>query len=79
MRKRGAAEFNLPLLHKNVVKAVGVEGVMDNAGFDQINMQQNGIRICLLFPQKTEKDESIKAEVKSILSCALREHFQMNT
>lgn len=55
-----------------------MERTMDYRGFDQINMKQNGMDICLLFPKKPEREENIKKEVKSILSCALREHLKRN-
>lgn len=56
-----------------------MERTMDHSGYNQIHMQRDGIKICLLFPKEPENKEDIKKEVKSILSCALREHLEKNT
>lgn len=56
-----------------------MERAMKDSVYNEINLQQDGIKICLLFPKKPEKDENIPQEVKSILSYALREQLKQKT
>lgn len=53
-----------------------MERAMKDSAYNQINLQQDGMQICLLFPKKPEKDKNITQEVKSILSYALREQLK---
>lgn len=51
---------------------------MQKSDYDQIDMYRDGVKICLVFPSKTEEEEKmIKNDVKNILTNALKEQLQM--
>lgn len=49
---------------------------MIDTDYNQIEMEQGGMKVILEFPSKSEKEESIKQEVKGILSSVLQEQLE---
>ncbi len=48
---------------------------MDQEGCKRMEREQNGIQLILEFPEGLEEEETIKKEVKDILTGLLQEHM----
>lgn len=48
---------------------------MDKSGYERKEEMSGGIRIILEFPVKSEEEEKIKQEVRSILCSSLKEQL----
>lgn len=62
--------------NKNVISMIKLEKPMIDTDYNQIEMEQGGMKVILEFPSKSEKEESIKQEVKGILSSVLQEPLE---
>ena len=49
---------------------------MKNKEYRQFEMEQNGMQIILEFPRKSKEEESIRKEVREILSDILQEDLE---
>lgn len=58
-----------------VVNSIDMERSMINETYQQLEINQSGMKVILEFPQQAENEESIKKEVKSVLISIL--HDQM--
>lgn len=73
-----ALEFNEAPAHTYIQSDYDMEFTMQNPDYNQINLYRDGVKIRLEFPSKTEKEEeTIKNDVKNILTNALHEQLQM--
>ena len=61
-------------------KIVASKRIMRNSmkqnSFEKVEVTQGEMKVILEFPVKSEQDERIKQEVRSILSSTLQEHLQ---
>lgn len=62
--------------NKNVVSMMKLEKPMTDTDYNQIEMEQEGMKVILEFPSKSENEESIKQEIKGILSSVLQEQLE---
>ena len=62
--------------NKNVISMIKLEKPMIDTDYNQIEMEQGRMKVILEFPSKSEKEESIKQEVKGILSSVLQEQLE---
>lgn len=49
---------------------------MTDTDYDQIETEKGGMKVILEFPRKPEREETIRQEVKGILSSALQEYLE---
>lgn len=49
---------------------------MEQDDFKKVEVMQGSMKIILEFPRQSEQDETIKREVRFILSSTLQEHLQ---
>jgi hypothetical protein len=49
---------------------------MKQNNFEKVEVTQGNMKVILEFPARSEQDEIIKQEVRSILSSSLQEYFQ---
>ena len=49
---------------------------MSGIAYQQITEEKNGIKIVVEFPTHSEQTDILRQEIKSILSCVLREQLQ---
>lgn len=54
---------------------VAKEQTLTDTAYKQFEMKHKGVKVIFEFPEKTEDEETIKQEVKSILTNALQEHL----
>lgn len=65
------------LQNNNIVtNSIEMERSMINETYQQLEINQSGMKVILEFPQQVEKEEAIKAEVKSVLISILREQMR---
>lgn len=65
------------LQNNNIVtNSIEMERSMINETYQQLEINQSGMKVILEFPQQAEKEEAIKAEVKSVLISILREQMR---
>lgn len=69
-------ECNAEPMNKNIITVVTTEAAMPDTKYDKIEITGAEMKICLEFPKKQEVEEEIKQDIKSILSCALRDQLQ---
>ena len=62
--------------NKNVISMLKLEKPMTDTNYNQIEMEEGGMKVILEFPSKSENEESIKQEVKGILSSVLQEQLE---
>lgn len=59
-----------------VVNSIDMERSMINETYQQLEINQSGMKVILEFPQQAENEESIKKEVKSVLISMLHEQMR---
>lgn len=59
-----------------VVNSIDMERSMINETYQQLEINQSGMKVILEFPQQAENEESIKKEVKSVLISILHEQMR---
>ena len=59
-----------------VVNSIDMERSMINETYQQLEINQRGMKVILEFPQQAENEESIKKEVKSVLISILHEQMR---
>lgn len=62
--------------NKNVISMMKLEKPMTDTNYNQIEMEEGGMKVILEFPSKSENKESIKQEIKGILSSVLQEQLE---
>lgn len=62
--------------NKNVISMLKLEKPMTDTNYNQIEMEEGGMKVILEFPSKSENEESIKQEIKGILSSVLQEQLE---
>lgn len=62
--------------NKNVISMMKLEKPMTDTNYNQIEMEEGGMKVILEFPSKSENEESIKQEIKGILSSVLQEQLE---
>lgn len=72
-----ASEFNEASGHTYIPMELAMEIPMQKPDYSQINMYRDGVKIRLEFPSKIEEEETIKNDVRNILTSALQEQMQM--
>lgn len=60
-------------------KAIHMEELMPVPDYKKIEIEKSGMKICFLFPSKTEENTEIRKDIKAILSGALREQVERRT
>lgn len=61
---------------KIVVSNSIMRGTMKQDNFKKVEVMQGNMKVILEFPKQSEQDETIKREVRSLLSSTLQEHLQ---
>lgn len=61
---------------KIVVSNSIMRDTMKQDNFKKVEVMQGSMKVILEFPKQSEQDETIKREVRSILSSTLQEHLQ---
>lgn len=59
-----------------VINSIDMERSMINETYQQLEINQSGMKVILEFPQQAENEESIKKEVKSVLISILHEQMR---
>lgn len=59
--------------HTFVIESECPEAAMFDSDCETIEIQKQDIKISMIFPAKTNKEEDIRKDIKAILSNALRE------
>lgn len=78
MRTATVSECNEASVHTYIPRGYDMGMPMQNPDYNKIDMYRDGVKICLVFPSKTEEEEeTIKNDVKNILTSALQEQLQM--
>ncbi len=52
---------------------------MENLDYNKIEIEKSDIKICLLFPSKTEENDEVRKDIRAILAGALREQVEHRT
>lgn len=60
-------------------KAIHMGELMAMSDYNKIETEKSGMKICFLFPSKTEENAEIHKDIKAILSGALREQMEHRT
>ncbi len=69
------SEYDKLFLNRNRINKVDRGSSMKQEDCKCLELKQNGVRVILEFPRKSENEEKIKREVKEILSGILQEHL----
>jgi hypothetical protein len=62
--------------NKILVSNCIMRDIMKQGDFEKIEVTQGSMKVILEFPTQSEQDETIKKEVRSILSSTLQEYLQ---
>lgn len=61
------------------MKVIHMGEFMAMSDYNKIEIEKPEMKICLLFPSKTEEDAEIRKDIKAILAGALREQVEHRT
>lgn len=62
--------------NKIVISNCIMSDTMKQDDFKKVEVMQGSMKVILEFPKQSEQDETIKREVRSLLSSTLQEHLQ---
>ncbi len=65
--------------NKIETKAIHTEELMPVSDYKKVEIEKSGMKICFLFPSKTEENTEIRKDIKAILAGALREQVEFRT
>lgn len=65
--------------NKIEAKAIHTGDFMPMPDYKKIEIEKSGVKICFLFPSKTEENTEIRKDIKAILAGALREQVEYRT
>lgn len=75
--KRGRIpEYDKPFHNRNKINNFDTDISMGQEGYEHLERKQNNMQLILEFPKKPENEETIKREVKEILSGILLEYLK---
>ena len=75
-QKSTICECNKLSQNNNAISNINVGMSMQNKIYEQLEIEQGEMKVILEFPQDSRDEDSIKEEVKSILSKILHEHLE---
>ncbi len=79
-----APEYDKLFQNRNRINKVGRGSSMNQEDWKRLERKQNGMKVILEFPRKSEREEDIKneenmeREVKGVLSIVLQEYLMKN-
>lgn len=75
-KKNTAVAWDKIFRNSNGIRLICPENLMSGIAYQQITEEKNGIKVVVEFPTHSEQTDILRQEIKSILSCALREQLQ---
>ncbi len=75
-KKNTAVAWDKIFRNSNRIRLICPENLMSGIAYQQITEEKNGIKVVVEFPTHSEQTDILRQEIKSVLSCVLREQLQ---